>query len=204
MYRNNNNIRYFTGGNTQTQTQLPSINPNLNTNNSIPPNADSIIFAVVTGNLRQVRELVNSSNVNNVIDNVNGYTALHHAVRLPGNDIVEYLMSIGANPDLKQKEGKDSIDLSIEVNKRFLVNKVIAKASEGLDEAYSKLDDAKYNLRSVERKNAELTEENTYLKKINQEQLGRIEQLKEENILVKRKYQESEKAFENLLKKNKK
>lgn len=197
---NRNNIRYFTGSQTQTlpqnQTQL--------SNSNIQPNADLILFAVVTGNLRQVRELVNSSNVNNIIDNVNGYTALHHAVKLPGNDIVEYLMSCGANPDLKQKEGKDSVDLSIEANKRFLVNKVIAKASEGLDEAYSKLDDAKYNLRSVERKNAELIEENTYLKKLNQEQLGKIEELKEENNLVKRKYQESEKAFENLLKKNKK
>ncbi len=202
MYRNNNNIRYFTGGNTQTQTQTQAQTNNSNTN--VPPNSDSIIFAVVTGNLRMVRELVNSSNVNNIIDNVNGYTALHHAVRLPGNDIVEYLMSIGADPDLKQKEGKDSIDLSIEANKRYLINKVIAKASEGLDDAYTKLDDAKYNLRSVERRNVELTEENSYLKKLNQEHLGKIEQLKEENILVKRKYQESEKAFENLLKKNKK
>ena len=202
MYRNN--IRYFTGGNTQTQTQTQAQASNLNSNTSIPPNADAIIFAVVTGNARQVRELVNSSNVNNIIDNVNGYTVLHHAVRLPGNEIVEYLMSIGANPDLKQKEGKDSIDLSIEANKRFLINKVIAKASEGLDDAYTKLDDAKYNLRSVERKNVELTDENTHLKKINQEHLGKIEQLKEENVQVKRKYQESEKAIENLLKKNKK
>ncbi len=203
MYRNNN-IRYF---GTQTTTQNASNinnNTNTNTNTNSSNNDDLIVFAIVTGNIRDVRLLVNQSNVNNIIDTKNNYTALHHAVKLPGNDIVEYLMSIGADPAIKQNEGKDSVDLAIEANKRFLINKVIEKSSRGIDDALTRLDEAKYNLRNIERKNAELTEENTYLKKINQEHLGRIEELKEENILVKRKYQESEKAFENLLKKNKK
>jgi hypothetical protein len=193
MNRNNNNIRYFT----QTQTTNGS-----GTNTSTSSDSDLILFAVVTGNLREVQRLVNSSNVNAIIDTVNNYTALHHAVKLPSNDIVEYLMKCGANPNLKQKEGKDSIDLSIEANKRFLINRVIADSTRGIDEIYTKLDDAKYNLRSVERKNVELVEENNYLKKVNQENTTKISQLKEEIVTGKRKLEQSETAFTNLLKKH--
>lgn len=189
----NNNIRYFT----QTQTTNGS-----GTNTSTSSDSDLILFAVVTGNLREVQRLVNSSNVNAIIDTVNNYTALHHAVKLPSNDIVEYLMKCGANPNLKQKEGKDSIDLSIEANKRFLINRVIADSTRGIDEIYTKLDDAKYNLRSVERKNVELVEENNYLKKVNQENTTKISQLKEEIVTGKRKLEQSETAFTNLLKKH--
>ena len=164
--------------------------------------SNAILFAVVTGNLREVQRLVNSSNVNVIIDTVNNYTALHHAVKLPSNDIVEYLMKCGANVNLKQKDGKDSIDLSIEANKRYLINRVIADESRGIDEVYTKLDDAKYNLRSVEKKNVELVEENNYLKKVNQENTTKISQLKEEVILGKRKLEQSETAFTNLLKKH--
>ena len=200
---NRNNIRYFT----QTQTTGTGTGTGIGTNsssnlNSSDSDSNAILFAVVTGNLREVQRLVNSSNVNAIIDTVNNYTALHHAVKLPSNDIVEYLMKCGANVNLKQKEGKDSIDLSIEANKRFLINKVIANESRGLDEIYTKLDDAKYNLRSVEKKNVELVEENNYLKKVNQENTIKISQLKDTVELGKRKLEQSETAFTNLLKKH--
>jgi hypothetical protein len=201
---NRNNIRYFT----QTQTTDTGANTGTGTSSNSNSNSDSdsnaILFAVVTGNLREIQRLVNSSNVNTIIDTVNNYTALHHAVKLPSNDIVEYLMKCGANPNLKQKEGKDSIDLSIEANKRFLINRVIADSSRGIDEIYTKLDDAKYNLRSVERRNGELVEENNYLKKVNQENTTKISQLKDEIVIGKRKLEQSETAFTNLLKKNQK
>lgn len=166
--------------------------------------SDNIIFAIVTGNLREVRRLVNTTNVNEIIDGKNRYTALHYAVKLPNNDIVEYLMNCGADPNIKNNEDKDSIDLSIEANKRFLINKVISGNSRELDQAYAKLDETKYNLRSIEKKNKELLETNTYLEKINGEYSRKIDELKEENKIVKRKLDESEKAFENLLKKNRK
>jgi predicted RNase H-like nuclease (RuvC/YqgF family) len=139
-----------------------------------------------------------------VIDQKNRYTALHYAVKLPNNDIVEYLMNCGADTTIKQNEGKDSIDLSIEANKRFLVNKVIEKSNKELDELYVKYDDNKYNVKTLERKNKELTETNEYLQKANTDYANKIDNLKKENVSTKRKLEDSEKAFENLLKKNRK
>lgn len=226
MYRSNLRGGYssYTQTVTQPQTNTTTSNPNTTTNmfsrtgtilgtNSGPSasvshgnvsQSDEIIFAIVTGNLREVTRLVNSSNINNVIDTKNRYTALHYAVKLPNNDIVEYLMNCGADPNVKQNEGKDSIDLSIEANKRFLINKVMAKNERELDDVYNKLDENKHNMRTLERKNKELTESNTYLEKVNGEFGRKIEELKEENKSVKRKLEDSEKAFENLLKKNRK
>lgn len=195
---------------TQTTTNQPSnifgIN---NTSNTLSgSNDDTIIFAIVTGNEEEVRRLINSTNVNrflSLFDSKNDpVTALHYAVKLPNNNIVEYLMNCGADPSIKQLDGKDSVDLSIEANKRFLINKLISGNSRELDQAYSKLDETKYNLRNVEKKNQELVETNTYLEKINTEYSKKINDLKEENKTVKRKLDDSEKAFENLLKKNKK
>lgn len=194
MFRNNRS-----GSQTYTQTTTVD-NISTNTNST----GDAVIFAIVTGNINEVRRLVNQSNVDNIIDSKNRYTALHYAVKLPNNDIVEYLMTCGADPHIKQIDGKDSIDLSIEANKRFLINKVISGSSKELDQAYAKLDETKYNLRTVERKNEELVKTNNYLQKINSEYTKKIDDLKEENKSVKRKLDESEKAFENLLKKNKK
>lgn len=211
MFRNN-----LRSGHTTTQTIPQTLNDsntmsstytrtssNMTSTNS-QSQSDNIIFAIVTGNLREVRRLINTENVNEIIDGINRYTALHYAVKLPNNDIVEYLMNCGADPNIKQIDGKDSIDLSIEANKRFLINKVILGNSKELDQAYTKLDETKYNLRSLEKKNKELVETNTYLEKINGEYSKKIEDLKEENKSVKRRLDESEKAFENLLKKNRK
>jgi ankyrin repeat protein len=172
---------------------------------------NNIIFAIVTGNLQEVRTLVNASNVNNIIDIKNKYTALHYAVKLPNNEIVEYLMSIGANPNTKQNEGKDAIDLSIESNKRYLVDRLIKSNSRDVEVLTSTCDDLKSRLRTVEKNNTDLKATNDYLLKSNGEYVTRIDKLNAvieekntENQKLKRKLDESETAFTNLLKKNKK
>ena len=163
---------------------------------------NEIMFAVLTSNVQEVRRLVNGSNINDIIDTTNNYTAIHHAVRIRGNDkIIEYLLSIGANPRLKQSEGKDAIDLSIESNYRFLIDKMINKNESELNEIYTKFDSVNYEYKNIKRKNDELVEENNYLKKSQSQYIEKIEELKVENSSLKRKNDESEKAFANLLKK---
>lgn len=200
---------------TQTQSNLPPISftggsnrlgSSTQTNQTNSSNLDDeIIFAIVTGNVDSVRRLVNNTNVNKVIDRKNNYTALHHAVRIKRNDeIIEYLLSIGANPSIKQNEGKDAVDLSIEANYRYLIDKMLKQKDTELDKIYSKFDDINYGYKNLERKNKELVEENNYLKKSASEYVCKIEELKTENVSLKRKYDESEKAFANLLKKTKK
>lgn len=211
MFRNNNNTSRtqtttFTGlsnvlGSTN-QTQNNTRTSQSGVRNNV---GNDIMFAVLTSNLQEVKRLVNSSNSNDIIDTTNNYTALHHAVRTRGNDkIIEYLLSVGANPIIKQNEGKDAIDLSIEANYRFLIDKMINKNEAELDELYVKYDSANYEYKNIKRKNDELVEENNYLKKSQSQYIEKIEELKSENTGLKRKYDESEKAFANLLKKVKK
>lgn len=215
MFRNKYNSRTQTQ--TQTQTQPSTFTGTSNilgstttrTNSSVNSGRNSssneIMFAVLTSNPQEVRRLVNSSNVNDIIDTTNNYTALHHAVRIRGNNaIVEYLMSIGANPKLKQGEGKDCIDLAIEANYRYLIDKLLKEKDIELDKIYNKYDTVNYEYKNLEKKNTALVEENEYLKKSTSQYVEKIETLKTENTGLKRKYDESEKAFTNLLKKVKK
>ena len=167
--------------------------------------SNEIMFAVITSNLQEVRRLVNTSNANDIIDTTNNYTALHHAVRIRGNNsIIEYLMSIGAKPYLKQGEGKDCIDLAIEANYRYLIDKLLKEKDMELDKIYDKFDTVNYIYKNLQATNAMLVEENAYLKKSSSQYAEKIETLKTENAGLKRKYDESEKAFANLLKKVKK
>lgn len=205
----------FTGSSNTLGSTTTSTRTNSSRNNS----NNEIMFAVLTSNLQEVRRLVNVSNVNNIIDTTNNYTALHHAVRIRGNNlIIEYLMSIGANPKIKQGEGKDCIDLAIESNYRYLIDKLLKEKDVELDKIYDKFDTINYKCKNLERKNAVLVEENEYLKKSSSQYVEKIESLKiensglkiensglkMENSGLKRKNDESEKAFANLLKKVKK
>jgi hypothetical protein len=113
-------------------------------------------------------------------------------------------MSVGANPRLKQNENKDAIDLAIESNYRFLIDKLLNKNEKELDEIYSKFDNINYDNKNLKRKNEELLEENIYLQKSTLQYTEKIEGLKLENSKLKQKYEDSEKAFSNLLKKTKK
>jgi len=213
---------------TQTQTQIQAQN-NLfgGTYNTVGSNSniinsdsdDGIIYAIVTGNLVNVKKLVNSININKIIDKKNNFTALHHAVRIKKNDvIVEYLLKCGANPDLKQDEGKDAVDLSIESNYRYLIDKMLKDKEVELDSLYTKFDDVNYKVKTLDRTNKELEKTNKelektneYLKKSTEQYVNKIDELKTENVSLKRKLDdsdkklvESEKAFSNLLKKTKK
>ena len=171
----------------------------------ISTQSDEIMFAVVTGNLTTLRRLITQTNVNALIDRKNGYTALHHAVRIKKNDqIVEFLLSMGANPSIKSGEQKDSVDLAIESNYRYLIDKMMRDKDIEIDGLHSKLDDTNYKFKQFERENKTLTDENQYLKKSTEQYVNKIEELKVENAGLKRKYEDCEKAFSNLLKKTKK
>ena len=138
MFRNNT----FVNGQTQTTTNVVNT-PN---NNTVQLDiSNKILFYIVTGNLVELRKLINNSNIDNIIDTKNNYTALHYAVKLPNNNIVEYLMSCCANPNIKQNEGKDAIDLSIESNKRYLIDNLLKKIILNL--IYYILNSMKFNIK---------------------------------------------------------
>ena len=87
---------------------------------TILEDTDNIIVAIVTNNIKKVKELVNKDNVNQIIDMKNRYTSLHYAITLPYNDITQYLLDIGADPKIKQSEGFDAYELSLRSGKKFI------------------------------------------------------------------------------------
>ena len=128
-----------------------------------------------------------------------------YAVIIKKNDvIIEYLMVVGADPSIKESEGKDSIDISIDASNRFLIDRWIKGKESEIDKIYTKLDDVNYKVKNLERTNQELVKTNEYLTKSNEQYATKVEELKTENVTLKRKYESSEQAFANLLKKTKK
>ena len=170
-------------------------------------NSNSVIFAIVTNNLTDVRNLINSRNFNNILDESTGFTALHYAISSPNvnNEIIKYLLSLGANPKDKIKsQDIDSFDLAIRYNKRYLFeyfNKIqddkIIALSDKNQILQNKLDRSeetnKYLLNSID-------SYNTRISKLNEEIKTKDVQISS----LKRKNEETETAFNNLLKKNKK
>ena len=143
---------------------------------------DKILFYIVTGNLQELKKYININNINNIIDKKNNYSALHYAVKLPNNEIVEYLLNLGASITLKQNEDKDSIDLSIESNKRFLINKILKKNETELDHLYEKYDNVNYKTKILEKENIELKNTNEYLNKLNITCIKKTDEIKKDNI----------------------
>jgi cell division protein FtsB len=120
-------------------------------------------------------------------------------------------MSLSANPHLKQNQGKDAIDLSIESNKRYLIDNLLKKNNVELDQLYIKFDNLNYDKNTLNRENSDLKKTNeyinnsndTYIKKISELKVENTE-LKEDNNKLKRKIIDCEKSFENYLEKTKK
>lgn len=195
----------FAGNSNVLGSSNQNLTSGINTRTTQLTEKTDIMYAVLTSNLQEVKRLVNSYNSNDIIDTLNNYTALHHAVRIKANDkIIEYLMSVGANPKLKQNENKDAIDLSIESNNKYLIDKLINENKIELDKIKFKYNALNNEYKMSETKNKILEDENKYLKNSQSQNINRIEELKTENVNLKRKYDDSEKAFTNLLKKTKK
>jgi ankyrin repeat protein len=176
------------------------------TNNSIL-NVDTnedIMYCIITNNFQRVKLLVDRHNVNNVIDTKNKYTALHYAVTLPNNNITQYLLELGADPLIKQNEGYDSYELSLKSGKKYIFDFFKIKQDikiENLEsdnnKLLSKVDELKrtteYLTNSIDAMTEKLVNNNTIIETKNKE----INKLK-------RNLADSELAFGNLLKKQKK
>ena len=165
---------------------------------------DDLIMSIALGDINKVKKLINSDNVNNVIQNKNKHTALHFAVVLHNPEIVKYLLSVGADPKIKNIEDKDSIDLSSSVNKRHIFDYLI----ESKDAEIQKLKNEIYLYKD---QIVDLNDTVKYFKTNNDRILETVnlkkKAIEEKDIVIvnyKRKLEESDKAYENLLKSTKK
>jgi len=164
---------------------------------TILDDTDNIIVAIVTNNLNKVKELVTKSNVNQVIDTKNKYTSLHYAITLPYNDITQYLLDLGADPKIKQNEGFDSYELSLRSSKKFIFDYYKIKQQMTIKVLES-------DNTTLKRKVSELSNTIEYLDKSIDGYNNKISTLTTENSKLKRDLVDVEKAFENVVKKQKK
>ena len=214
------------------------INPNVSTISS-NNNGDDIIFAIVTNNFKKVKELVNRTNVNKCIDLTNKYTALHYAVTLPNHDITQYILDMGASPDIKQNEGYNSYELALRSGKKYifeyfkekqdnqistlqfdntkLIDKVdtLKQSNDYLNRSiddFSKkvvvftktIEDRNKTIEDKTNDNIRLRQSNVTLDKALTSANYNLEQKTRECTVLKRDLDDTQKAFSNLLKRQKK
>ena len=176
---------------------------------------DDIKVYIITNNIQKIKEKINNKNVNNIIDRSNNYTALHYAVTLSNNEITEYLLTCGADASVKDKEGNDCYSLS---RNKFLHNLLIKRKEDKIYELQLRNDELKNKIRELEERNDYLNKnaDDYILKvvKITSELTEKKEEVialksiisKHENEVnaLKRKLEDSDTAFTNLLKRQRK
>jgi hypothetical protein len=76
---------------------------------------NDILYNIVTNNFERITQLVTVNNINNIIDKKNDYTALHYAIFLNNNKLLEFLLNLKPN-FLTKSNSTTSVIPSSELN----------------------------------------------------------------------------------------
>lgn len=165
---------------------------------------DRILFAIVTGNLIQLKDLIDSTNINTVIDDVNKYTALHYAVKLKFNDITKFLLDNGADPNLLQGEHKNCFELATDSHTSYIFEYYKLKQEQAVDKLKSEVTVLNKEINTLQDTNSFLNNTiDNYKTKVTRLNVI-IDDKNKEIDNLKRKKDEADEAFSKLLKKFKK
>ena len=179
-----------------------------------------LMSCVITNNLTQIKllNLVNRANVNNIIDIPNKATALHYSLQLFDSTIANFLLNLGADPELKNATGQNSYDLSLQFHKRCVFDFIIADKNSEIDELKCDNNQLKKKLK-VEQDNKEFLsksidnyrgkieslEKNTHiLKEINRTISSENNDLLEQTKTLKRKVERLNESIDGFLNTNRK
>jgi ankyrin repeat protein len=165
---------------------------------------DRILFAIVTGNLIQLKDLIDSVNINNIIDDVNEYTSLHYAVKLKFNDITKFLLDNGADPYLLQGENKNCFELATDSHTSYIFEYFKLKQEQAVNKLKIEVTDLNKEIHSLQDTNSFLNSTiDNYKNKVCRLNVI-IEDKNNEIENLKMKKDEADEAFSKLLKKFKK
>ena len=165
---------------------------------------DRILFAIVTGNLIQLKDLIDSVNINNIIDDVNEYTSLHYAVKLKFNDITKFLLDNGAEPYLLQGDNKNCFELATDSHTSYIFEYFKLKQEQEVSKLKSEVTGLNKEINNLQDSNSFLNSTiDNYKNKVTRLNVI-IEDKNKEIEDLKRKKDEADEAFSKLLKKFKK
>ena len=185
---------------------------------------NEIIYAICTNNLEELKKHINESNINNIIDSKNNYNALHYGIKNGDNKIITFLEKMGAKFDTFNKDGH-TLDLCIKYHCKYPIQfelddkkETIRNLKENNDLFHLKNNDLQFQNNSLQKElfkscndnrvltkeNYTLSKENIFLKESLKDEKLLTEKLESEVKFGKRKRDELQEAFNNLLKSTKK
>jgi ankyrin repeat protein len=127
----------------------------------------------------------------------NKYTALHYAIKFELNDIIQFLLSKGADLDACDNCGNDCYDLALKYDIKIIINKMKKPRDNEIKALQEEIINKKRRIDDLEYKNRDLKHENEYISKINNELSDKNKKLKSDN-------DDLNIAFNNAIKKTKK
>lgn len=179
-----------------------------------------LMYYVITNNLTQIKQLnlVNRTNVNLIIDVANKATALHYSLQLSDPTIANFLLNLGADPELKNGAGQNSYDLSLQFHKRCVFDFIITEKDNVIDELKTDNNHLKKKLKAEQENKEFLTksidnyrgkieslEKNTnILKEINRTITNENSDLLEQTKTLKRKVERLNESIDGFLGTNRK
>ena len=88
-----------------------------------------LLFLIATNDLENIKKqkLINSSNINKVIELVTKSTALHYSLNHSDGQIAKYLLENGADPYIKNASGLDAFELSLNLHKKHVYEYLLDK-----------------------------------------------------------------------------
>lgn len=140
---------------------------------------NDIVYYICTDDLINLKNVVDNSNVNQIIDSKNRYTALHYAVKFNNISIINFLLSIGANPYLKNNENLDCFNLSFKYHTTAVYDNVIKTLKDNVSDLNKKIT-------TLEKKIDNDSLNTKYLIKSIDDSVIKIDNLKNDNYLLKK------------------
>jgi ankyrin repeat protein len=176
------------------------------TNSLQHPDNLNLIYYLSIGNIHEIKNHINETNVDNVIDDKNRFTALHYAIKFGDKEIINYLLGLKASITKKTATGEDAIDLSFKYHNKDVINATLIEKNTQIKNLQKDIDLSEKKRRNLESNNSylvksvdNLVEKNDNLKfEINVLQ-DKNKELDEGFNKLKRKYSSLETSYEGLL-----
>jgi len=119
---------------------------------------EMVIFYLTNGRLTELKKKLNKENVNNIIDSRLGYRALDFAIKIDNKDIIDYILSLDADPYLLNGARKNAFTMS----RDCMNNDVVLHALASKDQT---IKDKNKTITTLEKSIADLEASKAYMLK---------------------------------------